>query len=81
MGATRFASLRLGVFALKDGGRNGPFSLTSILSRWERRAARAGSKGRGGGVRKDADEVAPSPSGRGRGEGERNRSLGAATSV
>ena len=50
-----------------------PFSLTSILSRWERRAARSGSKGRGGYGRSDADEVAPSPRGRGRGEGERNR--------
>jgi hypothetical protein len=60
---------------------SGPFSLTSILSRWERRAARAGSKGRDGGGRSDADEVAPSPSGRRRGEGERNRKLGAMTSA
>lgn len=72
-GATRFAALRLGVFALKGGGRDRPFSLTSILSRWESRAARAGSKGRGGYGRRDTDEVAPSPSGRGRGEGDRNR--------
>lgn len=36
MGASRFASLRLGVFALKGGGRDWPFSLTSILSQRER---------------------------------------------